>query len=496
MSAILFLIFLVGLIFLFETRGRMRDVEKRLSEIERRLPPAPAPAPEALKLQTPEREQPKASESAASTPPPAQPASQVKKWKPLQEPDRRSFEERFGTRWAVWVGGVALALGGIFLVQYSIEQGLIGPGMRILLGALLAATLIAAGEWARRNERLSGIAGLPTAHIPGILTAAGTTVAYADVYAAYSLYDFLTPGVAFVLLGLVALATLAAALLHGPALAALGLVGAYLAPWLVAAERPDYWALTIYLAVVTAASFALALARLWRWLAITAVALATLWTFPGIHEASALAPHIFHVVVGFSLAAAFIVAGFLFGPDTAPGRVDEVSSGALAAYLFAAAALVLANHHDGAAVLAFAALTAATVAIAWRTEAAAGAVPAASVLAALVIADWALNTNLGSTIAPAGPARGQRSGAATGGLRASARGGNRFRGTLRHQRLSRAGPLTATMGADAVGGVRGVRADRHSGGALLPHRRLRALDPVRRDRAPARGTLRGGDGDA
>jgi uncharacterized membrane protein len=238
------------------------------------------------------------------------------------------------------------------------------------------------------------------------LTAAGTTVAYADVYAAYSLYDFLTPGVAFVLLGLVALATLAAALLHGPALAALGLVGAYLAPWLVAAERPDYWALTIYLAVVTAASFVLALARLWRWLAITAVAIATLWTFPGIHEASALAPHIVHVVVGFSLAAAFIVAGFLFGPDTAPGRVDEVSSGALAAYLFAAAALVLANHHDGSAVLAFAALTAATVAIAWRSEAAVGAVPAAAVLAALVIADWALNTNLGSTIAPAGPLAG------------------------------------------------------------------------------------------
>src|SRR5262245_42484427 len=33
------------------------------------------------------------------------------------------FEERIGTRWAVWVGGAALAVGGIFLVNYSIEQG-------------------------------------------------------------------------------------------------------------------------------------------------------------------------------------------------------------------------------------------------------------------------------------------------------------------------------------------------------------------------------------
>ena len=50
-----------------------------------------------------------------------------------------------------------------------------------------------------------------------LVAAAGTTVAYADIYAAYALYGFLAPGTAFILLGLVALATLAAALLHGPA---------------------------------------------------------------------------------------------------------------------------------------------------------------------------------------------------------------------------------------------------------------------------------------
>src|SRR6266851_4275451 len=272
MVAILFLIFLVGLIFLIETRSRMRDVEKRLSEIERHLAPAAALDAEFSKIKA-ARPEPKPELQPAAAPSPAQP----KKWKPLKkaaETDQRTFEERFGTRWAVWVGGVALALGGIFLVQYSIEQELLGPGTRILLGALLAAALIVAGEWARRNEKLSGIAGLPTAHIPSILTAAGTTVAYADVYAAYALYDFLAPGVAFVLLGVVALATLAAALLHGPALAGLGLVGAYVTPLLVASGKADYWSLYLYLAIVTAAAFALARARMWRWLAITAVAFA------------------------------------------------------------------------------------------------------------------------------------------------------------------------------------------------------------------------------
>ena len=126
-----------------------------------------------------------------------------------------TLEERLGTRWAVWIGGFALALGGIFLVRYSIEQGLLGPGVRVILGALLAGALIAAGEWARRTERLAAIAALPTAHIPSVLTAAGTTVAYADIYAAHALYGLLAPAMAFLLLGAVALATLAAALLHG-----------------------------------------------------------------------------------------------------------------------------------------------------------------------------------------------------------------------------------------------------------------------------------------
>ncbi len=217
---------------------------------------------------------------AGAVPPPLPPTESAKPTEPAEP--AKSFEERFGANWVVWIGGLALALGGIFLVQYSIEAGLIGPKVRIFLGGLFAAGLIAAGEWTRRREFSIGLDNIPTAHIPGILTAAGTTVAFATVYAAYALYGFLVPGSAFVLLGMVALATLAAALLHGPALAALGQVGAFVTPLLIVTPQPNYLALYVYLAVVTAASFALARARLWRWLAITAVVFGVLWAFPGI----------------------------------------------------------------------------------------------------------------------------------------------------------------------------------------------------------------------
>ena len=150
------------------------------------------------------------------------------------------FEERLGTRWVVWVGGLTLALGGFFMVRYSIEAGLLGPGVRTMLGGLFALALLAAGEWTRRKESISTIDALPIANIPAILTAAGTAVAFATVYAAYALYDFLVPATAFILLGLVALGTLAAALLHGPALAGLGIVGAFVTPVLVSSEQAGF----------------------------------------------------------------------------------------------------------------------------------------------------------------------------------------------------------------------------------------------------------------
>ena len=46
---------------------------------------------------------------------------------PPPRPAPPTIETALGTRWAVWVGGLALALGGIFLVRYSIEAGIFGP---------------------------------------------------------------------------------------------------------------------------------------------------------------------------------------------------------------------------------------------------------------------------------------------------------------------------------------------------------------------------------
>jgi uncharacterized membrane protein len=325
---------------------------------------------------------------------------------PLSQPSP-GFEERIGTRWVVWVGGLTLALGGFFMVRYSIDAGLLGPGVRTMLGGLFALALLAAGEWTRRRESISAIEALPIANIPAILTAAGTAVAFATVYAAYALYDFLAPATAFILLGMVALGTLAAALLHGPALAGLGIAGAFVTPVLVSSEKPDFWALYIYLAIVTAAAFGLARIRLWRWLAVTTIAFALLWTFPCLQCGPAMVgPHAFHVLAGFVLAASLVVCGFMFGPPAEGGQIEPISSGSLAAYLAGATMIVLNSGHADTAMIVFAVLVAATLLVAWRAPAAAGAIAAASMFIFVVFAEWAVRGNPDMLVLPGGPLPG------------------------------------------------------------------------------------------
>jgi uncharacterized membrane protein len=420
------LIALVALMVARKTFNQVAALRARLDLMQKLAQAAAAsPVPPPLtRLQEPEQT-PAASSRAATQPPPLapEPASvapapvepdaaansadaSTAASPPLPQPDR-GFEETLGTRWVVWIGGLTLALGGFFMVRYSIEAGLLGPGVRTLLGGLFALALLAAGEWTRRKESISAIEALPIANIPAILTAAGTAVAFATVYAAYALYDFLAPATAFILLGLVALGTLAAALLHGPALAGLGIAGAFVTPILVSSDKPDFWALYIYLAIVTAAAFGLARIRLWRWLAVTTIAFALLWTFPCLQcGPSMVAPHAFHVMAGFILAALLVVCGFMFGPPAEEGQIEPISSGSLAAYLFGAMLIVLNSFHADTAMIVFALLVAGTLLVAWRTDAAAGAIGAAAALVFVVFAEWAIRGNPDMLVLPGGPLPG------------------------------------------------------------------------------------------
>lgn len=290
-----------------------------------------------------EAAQPAAEEPAMEETPPEEPTAEAP---PLAA--RTSLEEKIGSRWAVWVGGLALGLGGIFLVRYSIEAGLLGPAARVLLGLVFSALLLAGGEWLRRSGFAEGDGPAQRAYIPGVLAAAGAVSAFASVYAAYGLYGLIGPAFAFVALGAVGVATLVLALRHGPALAALGLLAAYVTPLLVSSNEPALLPLVLYLAVVTAATYGVARLRLWRWLAISATVANILWSLllsATVGTAGHAADQFYiaaHVLISLFMAAFVFVTSHAPRDRIADAPFDRTATAALSLFALPLLAFVAA----------------------------------------------------------------------------------------------------------------------------------------------------------
>lgn len=439
---------LIAFVMSLTSRGRIRVLEERVAALEAQagiVPAAVAPQPAASPLARfgqPEAAPPpapvppiSAAPPPADAPPPAEPVrpsatpvppaaapspppfAGAPPVGPAIDPAKlkerlAGFEEKVGARWAVWVGGLALALGGVFLVRFAVEQDLIGPAARIGLGLALAAALLGAGEWLRRRDRKDG--GAPAAaleglvpDVPSVLTAAGTMTAFGSLYAAYELYQLISPAVAFVLLAATGVATLLAALLHGPALAALGFVGAAVTPFLITSDDPNAWGVALLIAVVGASALGVARVRRWAWLALLAIAGMVAWGVTlvafGVPQAVSASGTLGLVLL--ALTAALLAPGLLWGPDAAD-RPEPVSilgaTGALAV-----TALAAVEGHIGAAPLGlFVACALGVLALAWRSRPMTLAALAVALLAPALLTQWVFPVPAGSAVAPPGPMAG------------------------------------------------------------------------------------------
>ena len=214
---------------------------------------------------------------------------------------KESFESRIGARWAVWVGGIALALGGVFMVKYSIEAGLLSPAVRLSLAAVFGLLLMAAGEAVRRRTPPLIANAFRNAMIPGVLTAAGVITLFAVVYVAYGGYAYIGPLAAFVLLATVAFTALGLSLLHGQALAGVGLLASMMTPALVTTEQPSAWTLFGFLSVAWLATFAAA--RIRRWQVVPALANAGMLLWALLYLSQAAAPDALPVLMAMLVLA-------------------------------------------------------------------------------------------------------------------------------------------------------------------------------------------------
>ncbi|BAU93163.1 hypothetical protein MPPM_4558 [Methylorubrum populi] len=387
-----------GLLLALRQRHRIQVLERRLALVEARPiagpAPMPAPIPASSAPPAPVPEPPRPERSPETSPKPS-PEPPPRGAVPAMAPGRPasasspspapSIEERFGTRWTVWVGGLALAFGAVLLVRYSAERGLFGPGVRIAGGFALAFGLIGLGEVLRR--RLRGAEPMPSIwpDVPAMVTAAGTVGLFGAVYAAHALYGFIGPGLAFAGLAVTGLAAMVAALLHGPALAGIGIVGALATPLLVGGGGTSLWPLALYLPVVAGSAYAFAWLKGWRALAVSAGLGAAVWAlFLTILPGEGAAVHA-HLVLQQALAV--LVLAVLPGRGVPDGqaRLDRFATLALAAAAGVALAVLGGTASDGNDLSWAAAALAATVLPALAGLVAAPAA-AGSAIAALTLA--------------------------------------------------------------------------------------------------------------
>ncbi len=237
-----------------------------------------------------------------SPPPPSPPSSSVPP-QPAPQPARKgvSIEALIGGKLPIWVGGVALILSAFFLVRYSIEQGLLGPGVRSIMAAVFGAALLVASEAARRIPRFA-----EDPRVGQALAGAGIASLYGTLYMAGQLYGLITPTVAFVLMAVVTAGALFLSLRHGPPTAIMGLIGGFTAPFL-AAPSGNLVPLLVYLGLLIAGLFAVAIQRGWMWLALAATGGGAVWTF-GIMAAdlAGIGPSLGLFIVVLALAATML----------------------------------------------------------------------------------------------------------------------------------------------------------------------------------------------
>lgn len=399
---ILLVLVAVSLILPWVQAGQIRALRRELDALRQSAPgaatrpdrpaataqgqAAPAAAPAAGTTTGPERRPatsgpaflptPRAAPAESAQPPPA--AARAAHPPPVTtrkasaqdagpQPEEITLEQRLSARLPVWVGSIALAFAGFYLVKYSIESGLLGPLSRVLLGALFGIALLAGGMRVRTLPRLAN-----GERIGQALSGAGIAVLYGCLFAAASLYHLVPPWLAFVGMAVVTAVAVALSLRQGAPIAVLGLAGGFLTPGLVGGGDPSVPMLFTYLYFLLAGVLMVARQRAWWGVAATAVAagylwvLLALWWGLGVHDGPWLAAYLLAVAVTGAFAAggsvpadghlhlrarvvgalAVVGAVLLMGPVTAQGGM-ELLEWTLFALL--AAACVVLSARDAAA---------------------------------------------------------------------------------------------------------------------------------------------------
>jgi uncharacterized membrane protein len=329
------------------TERRLERLQQEVGQLRARLEAGGAVAlPEAVAGPEPEAAQPPPlphSAAPAAVPEPGEPlpAEPEPPLPPLAAPEppparpHRSIEEMLGARLPIWIGAVALVLGGVYLVKYSVDQGWIGPEVRVALGVGLGLALLVAGRYLRR----------PAAQVAAALAAAGVAVLYASFLAAVELYQLIPPPVGFALMAATTVAAVVLALAHGPIVAIVGLLGGFVTPFFMRGAAPDPRGLFAYLLLLHLALLWLARRRRWNRLGLASLFAGLGWVVFWVAGEWRDGDGPWLLVFTLAALASFLAA--VLGPSEATkGRRNYAVAGAVASFMAVGAVIGQARFGD------------------------------------------------------------------------------------------------------------------------------------------------------
>lgn len=169
-----------------------------------------------------------------------------------------NWELFMGVKLFAWIGGLALFLGVAFFVKYSFDNDLIPPEVRVALGFLAGAGLMAGGIM---------LSGKRYAVTRQTLCGTGTVILYAVTFACHGLYRFAAfdAVLTFIVMALITTAAfLLAVRMEARVVAVLGMLGGFLTPVLISTGHDNPLGLFGYLALLDLGLIAVALHRRWH----------------------------------------------------------------------------------------------------------------------------------------------------------------------------------------------------------------------------------------
>jgi uncharacterized membrane protein len=215
--------------------------------------------------------------------------------------------------WFYAVSALSLALAGIFLVLYGVEQGLLPPSVRILAAFAFGGALVGAGEYIRR--RYGDEEDSSTAYLPSTFSGAGIVTLFGAVLSARLLYGFIGPEFALVGMALVGALALVLGWFYGPLLAAVGVIGAMAAPFIIGSSSDTPSWLLAYFAIVTVVGLAIDTLRRWAWVSLISLTMGFLAAFLLMLGSSALIKPYFVIYCALLVVAAIAIPVRKLVPD-------------------------------------------------------------------------------------------------------------------------------------------------------------------------------------